>query len=214
MAIFIFIFVFSSTNPNPIQSKALKCDVVVVVKNDRMFSEMQSEFDPQLTVLKVAQSGGVEELGDDAHRRKRREQAHIRRYFYGDRYHRKWQFAPSLQTVSFDDVRVVTVGDDRDDAATHAMTPLGQEHLMKVDPFRVRVLDPAERTSGILHAVLGVSHAKEIGDVTTANMAGFVWVQGQDLAKRTLEVLMPNHGDFLKGKILVKGSFTFIDRGK
>jgi len=192
--------------------RALKCDVVVVVKNDRMFLEMQSEFDPELTVLKVPQSGGVEELGDLARRRQARQQAHIRRYFYGHPYQKKSQLAPALRTISFDDVTIVRIGDDRDDTASHAMTPLGQEHLMKVDPFRVRTVDPSDRSSGILHAVLGVSHAEDEGSIVKENVAGYVWVKAVDMEKRTLDVLQPNHIDFLQKKTLILGSFTFIDR--
>ncbi len=150
-------------------------------------------------------------------------QARIRQYFYGDPHLKRHKFAPALVTVAFDDVAIVRIGDDRDDQASSAMTPLGQEHLMKLDPFRVRPVDPGDKASGLLHAVLAVTHAAEVADAADANVAGYLWVKSVDLKKRTLDVLQPNDVEFLKGQgkgkgaggakaVLVLGSFTFIDR--
>ena len=84
--------------------------------------------------------------------------------------------------------------------APSSALPMGAESIQ--DPMK---LTPVAPGGELLHALLAVSHAKEVSDVLSSNVAGFVHVTAVALALRTLTYLAPSPGP-LPGAILLLGS--------
>lgn len=181
--------------------QALKCDVVLVVGDERLYSQLSMELkrsSPGTQVLKLARSGGVVVRSRELRAQARK--VRVEEYFYGFRK----ELSPASQTARFDDLQVYRVGGGPR-APTSAL-PIGATSV--ADPLKLsRVTNPQE----LLYTLLAVSHAPQPELLLSVNMAGFIYVQDVDLAKGTITYLAPCAGP-LPSPLLLAGSFkTYLD---
>lgn len=88
----------------------------------------------------------------------------------------------------------------------HACMPAGMKATS--EPLRVTpvTFGTGNNTgSELLHALLGVSHAKQPQQLLSVNIAGFIYVTDVDPSRGTLTYLAPCAGP-LPGKLLLLGS--------
>lgn len=182
---------------------ALKADVVLVVGQERLYSQLTSEYgkntaDRAVSVVKVAKSPGVVTRSRE-HRITARK-ARVEEYFYG---HRK-EFSPSAQTASIEELEVYKVGGGPK-APTTAL-PIGAASV--TDPLKVtRVVNFKD----LLFTMVAVSHAASADLLLSSNVAGFVYIQDVDATQGTVTFLAPTSGQ-LPSKLLLGGVYkTYLD---
>lgn len=184
----------------------LRADVVLVVGQERLYSQLRQHLGPAATgtsggvvqVVKLPKSGGV--VTRTPPLRKAARTGRVREYFYGQ----KGDLQPHSSTVPFSQLHVYRVGGGP--RAPSSALPIGAQSVS--DPLRVA---PVVITSELLHSVLAVSHASEIDEVLPLNIAGYVYVTDVDVARSTITYLAPCPGP-LPGKFLLAGSLkVFLD---
>ncbi|KAL4449416.1 hypothetical protein ABPG77_007060 [Micractinium sp. CCAP 211/92] len=181
--------------------QAIKCDVVLVVGDERLYSQLSMELkrsSPGTQVLKLARSGGVVVRSRELRAQARK--VRVEEYFYGFNK----ELSPASQTARFDELQVYRVGGGPR-APTSAL-PIGATSV--ADPLKLsRVTNPQE----LLYTLLAVSHAPQPELLLSVNVAGFIYVQDVDLAKGTITYLAPCAGP-LPSPLLLAGSFkTYLD---
>lgn len=75
--------------------------------------------------------------------------------------------------------------------------------MSSADPLRVSPVTPGP---DLLHAMLAISHATDASQLTTANVAGFLYVKDVDREAQTLVVLAPCDGN-LPNTLLIASGF-------
>jgi len=175
---------------------ATKADTVLVVGNEKLYSQLSRHFEGKGTeVVKLKQSGGVVTRPSELRRAARIDK--VRDYFYGIRR----ELAPHSQTVPIADLqgRIYRIGSGPK-APTSAL-PIGATSV--ADPLRV---NPANIDNQLLHCLLAVSRADKPEALLSSNVAGFVYVSDLDILSGKITYLAPCPGS-LPGKYLLAGSF-------
>ncbi|KAK9842588.1 hypothetical protein WJX81_007645 [Elliptochloris bilobata] len=173
---------------------ALRADVVLVVGQDRLYSQLSSELRARkdVSLVRLPKSGGV--VMRPPPLRKLARAARVKEYFYGAH----GELSPHSRTLGFSELRVYRVGGGPR-APTSAL-PIGAEPV--ADPLRVApVTSPGE----LLHSLLAVSHAPAPEFLLSVNVAGFIYVSDVDVTRNTVTFLSPSPGP-LPGKFLLAGS--------
>jgi len=174
---------------------ALKADVVVVMEQDRLYSQISAELKDvrrPIKVVKLDKSGGVVKREKEDRRAAR--DGRIKEYFYGV----GGGLNPVTQTVRADSLMVFRVGGGPR-APTSAL-PIGA--IATADPLRVTHMPV---TPELTQGVLAVSHAPTPDQILSTNIAGFVLVRDVDVARGMVTFLAPTPGQ-LPGRYLVAGS--------
>ncbi|KAK9818033.1 hypothetical protein WJX72_005994 [[Myrmecia] bisecta] len=174
--------------------EALKADVVLVVGQDKLWSQLDKHYrtNKDIQVVKLTKSGGV--VARPPALRKQARVNRVKEYFYGVR----GDLSPQSQTVNMSELRVYRAGGGP--RAPSSALPIGSEPV--ADPLR---LAPININSDLLHSVLAVSHATEPEQLLSVNVAGFLFVTTVDVDRGTLTYLAPCPGP-LPGKLLLAGS--------
>jgi len=178
--------------------KTLRADVILVLGHERLHAQLESEFatSPHVEVVKLARSGGVVTRPPET--RKASREAKIKEYFEGQ----SGEFTPSSSTVPFKELNVVRVGGGY--RPPSSALPAGVEAT--TDPMKITPVSPSMELMG---ALLAVSHAEDINEILSSNVAGFVHVTEVDMKKQTVTYTAPCPGP-LPGKYLVIGSVTWF----
>ncbi|PSC75129.1 CLP1-like protein [Micractinium conductrix] len=181
--------------------ETLKCNVVLVVGDERLYSQLAADLrrsSPNKQVLKLPRSGGVVVRSRELRAAARK--VRVEEYFYG---YRK-ELSPASQTTRFDELQVFRVGSGP--RAPSSALPIGATSVS--DPLKLsRVTNPQE----LLYTLLAVSHAPQPELLLSVNVAGFIYVQDVDLAKGTITYLAPCAGA-LPGQLLLAGAFkAYLD---
>ena len=111
--------------------------------------------------------------------------------------------APTLLSVSFDDVSVVTVGGGGQ--VTENLVAAGQRPAS--NPCRV---EKAVLTKSIENTVAAVVYCKSQAKVVGAAVAGYVVIKEVDLDASVLRLLAPSSSQ-LPGKFLVLGNVKWLE---
>jgi len=188
--------------------KALKADTVLVVGNEKLYSQLSRHFEGSkrsgdaaaaVAVVKVKQSGGTVTRPPAARQAARIQR--VREYFYGFAH----ELAPHSQTIPLEDLagRIYRVGGGP--KAPSSALPIGQTSV--ADPLRVVLLAPNKGIdNSLLHCLLAVSRADKPETLLSSNVAGYVYISDVDLIAKKLTYLAPCPGS-LPGKYLLAGSF-------
>ncbi|KAL6754165.1 Pre-mRNA cleavage complex II protein Clp1-domain-containing protein [Haematococcus lacustris] len=176
--------------------QAFQADVVVVLEQDRLYSQLSQEFKgrPSVQVYKLDKSGGCVKRERDERRLAR--DRRVREYFYGSPY---GSLQPVTNTVRADQLLVFRVGGGP--KAPSSALPIGAV-ASAGDPLKVTHV-PA--TSELMQSVLAVSHATSPDQLLSANVAGFILIKEVDVARGTVTYLAPCPGP-LPGRYLLAGS--------
>jgi len=213
--------------------EAFDINVILVVGHEKLSVEMQRLFGPSsnknIIVLKIPKSGGVVEL-DHAYRQ--RVHAYQQRaYFYGLSVQLPRNFSataaslggeaslelglsPYSSVIGFDDITIYRIGGET--MAPSSALPVGASRTVsEMQPVRI---DPSQRSSGLLNALLALlapasAPAAELSNdqIPDLDVAGFVLVSTIDMANRKMTILSPNPGN-LAGRIAILGSFEWQDQ--
>jgi len=177
---------------------ALNADIVCVIDHERLFSDLTRNYGGKnVRVLKLQKSGGVV-TRDPAYRKKSRINR-IKDYFYGmnrDLY-------PHQTSVHFSEINIYKVGGGPQ--APSSALPIGS--VSTVDPVRLTEIFPS---GDLLHALLGVSHAKTPETILTSNVAGFVIVTEVNFERQKIVLLAPCPGP-LPSRYLLLGSIKYLE---
>ncbi|KAK8806126.1 hypothetical protein JH06_1371 [Blastocystis sp. subtype 4] len=178
----------------------LKIDLILVIHDDFIYNVLRDSY-PSLCVKQLPLSKGVvTPMGaDDLENR-----LSIDNYFYGY-IATDGELAVASQLVrSLDEVKVVMYNDrvsvsHRD---TFAPKAAEEEVMMKVSEVGAEEL---------YHQILAVTDAKEVKDLPTSSILGFVFVSSVNVNDRVIRLVTPLGGD-LPGNILLKGKITWNEK--
>eukprot|EP01130_Rhizamoeba_saxonica_P005716 TRINITY_DN2271_c0_g1_i2.p1 TRINITY_DN2271_c0_g1~~TRINITY_DN2271_c0_g1_i2.p1 ORF type:complete len:308 (+),score=67.75 TRINITY_DN2271_c0_g1_i2:388-1311(+) len=181
--------------------EAIDCfvpDIILVMSQERLFADLQKEVDGRdIQVVKLSKSGGV--LSRSTQYRRKTRISSIKEYFYG----RIGDLCPHSTLLHFSDITILktSVGP----RAPSSALPIGMQSL--VDDLRPVEVAPSE---DMVHSVLGVSHSNDAASVLETNVAGFIYITGIDMRKRTFTVLAPCTGA-LPGRFLILGNIKYLE---
>ena len=174
-----------------------QCDVVLTVGHERLYADLKADNRLTSTVVKLARSGGV--VGRSTAARAQARNKAVREYFYGA----QGDLCPHQKTFGWRELSVWRVGGGP--AAPSSALPIGATRL--VDPNAlVKVAVSLE----LLHAVMAVSYSTEAGQLVTKNVAGFVFVSGVHVQKKTVTLLTPAPGP-LPSMCFLTGTVKWFD---
>nr|XP_006825168.1 PREDICTED: polyribonucleotide 5'-hydroxyl-kinase Clp1-like [Saccoglossus kowalevskii] len=173
-------------------------DVIVVLDQERLYSELKRDMPDFVKVVLQPKSGGVVER-PTAFRRHCRDEK-IREYFYGFRS----CFYPHSFDVKFSDLELYKIGAPD---VPYSCLPLGM-----VPEDNQTKLVPVNPSPELVHHVLGLSSASsaEDDDIVGSNMLGFIVITNVDMERKTFTVLSPAPRP-LPSKICVLSSVRFMD---
>lgn len=144
-------------------TKAFRVDVILVMDQERLYSELLRDVDTACKVVLLQKSGGVVERTQQT-RAESRDQR-IREYFYGSRS----PFYPHSIDIKFADLKLYKIGAP---ALPDSCMPLG----MKATDNMTK-LWPMQPGPSIIHHILSLSFAENgEQDVLKRNISGFVCV--------------------------------------
>ncbi|CAG9463671.1 unnamed protein product [Pedinophyceae sp. YPF-701] len=190
-------------------AEAMKCDVVVVIGQDRLHARLQSDLSANqkkkntplgVEVVRVPRSGGVVDRTPESRKEARRRR--LRAYFYG----RNGELKPHTQTLPASDLQVYRIGGGF--VAPAAALPIGTS--AESGPGRLSRAEPGRGLP--VGTVLAVSHASKAEDIPRSNVAGFVHLQRieQRDGQTHVQYLAPRPG-LLPGEFLLAGHFQVLD---
>eukprot|EP01101_Sappina_pedata_P010479 TRINITY_DN6611_c0_g1_i1.p1 TRINITY_DN6611_c0_g1~~TRINITY_DN6611_c0_g1_i1.p1 ORF type:complete len:504 (-),score=112.96 TRINITY_DN6611_c0_g1_i1:366-1727(-) len=202
----------------------LKADIVLVLDNERLYSDLLREFNKakpvaygetastkrQIDVVKLGKSGGVV-TRNVAFRRQTR-MTKIREYFYGPTDN----MSPHSMVLDFRNVTIYRVGSGVQ--APASALPIGATSA--IDPLRLSVVDPSTE---LQFAVLAVSHSQrdppasdedvtslEDHSIVECNLAGFLYVTEVNMDRNKFTVLCPCPGPLPSGNLIL-GSIKWLE---
>ncbi|KDO26175.1 hypothetical protein SPRG_08536 [Saprolegnia parasitica CBS 223.65] len=195
--------------------QAFRIDLVIVLGQDRLFSELSSAVSPSTSVIKLPRSDGVVQRSNQLRHQLRMDGCHA--YFYGKKIPNAapmqslYEYSPHVVELSFEDINIYRV---HDLTVSDVMLPVGQVD----DLQRLRVL-PVEKTVDLAHCIAAVIHKSSIKDddigmdpqsLLAASAAGFVQIKAVNVQTSKITLLVPCHGP-LPSKNLVVGSLKFME---
>ncbi|XP_063421449.1 polyribonucleotide 5'-hydroxyl-kinase Clp1-like [Mytilus trossulus] len=180
---------------------SFEVDVILVLGQERLYSELKRDMPDFVNVILLPKSGGVVERNQ--HQRSDFRDQKVREYFYGPKKNGDDSFFPHPTEVSYNDIKLYKIGAP---ALPDSMLPLG----MKKEDNKTKLV-PLQPGTNILHHVFSVSTAKSIEDaVLECNVYGHVVISGIDPDKQTATVLSPSP-EKLPSSILLLMDMQFMD---
>ncbi|CAC5401941.1 CLP1 [Mytilus coruscus] len=180
---------------------SFEVDVILVLGQERLYSELKRDMPDFVNVILLPKSGGVVERNQ--HQRSDSRDQRVREYFYGPKKNGDDSFFPHPTEVSYNDIKLYKIGAP---ALPDSMLPLG----MKKEDNKTKLV-PLQPGTNILHHVFSVSTAKSIEDaVLECNVYGHVVISGIDPDKQTATVLSPSP-EKLPSSILLLMDMQFMD---
>lgn len=177
---------------------AFEVDVVLVLDQERLHSELTRDMPDFVKVVLLSKSGGVVERSQKARMETR--DSKIREYFYGLRNN----LYPHTFEVKFSEVKLFKIG------APHlpsSMLPLG----MKAEDSRTKLV-PLQPSASLIHRVLSVSSANsDEEDIVQTNVLGFVVVSAVDMERQSFTVLSPSPRPLPRNILLQMDDIQFMD---
>lgn len=174
--------------------QTLKADVVLVVGQERLFNQLQTELKSSgVSVVKLSKSGGVVTRTKELRATARK--ARVEDYFYGPMK----ELSPASQTAKIDDFKIYRVGGGP--KAPSSALPIGSASIS--DPLKVSVVS---NLRDVLFTIVAVSHADSADLLLSVNVAGFIYIQDVDVTSGTLTYLAPCPGP-LPGNLMLAGNF-------
>ena len=178
-------------------ANAFGVDVVLTVGHERLYADLKADARLSASVVKLAKSGGV--VGRTGPARAAARNKAVREYFYGP----AGDLCPHQKTFGWREVSVWRVGGGP--AAPSQALPIGATRL--VDP---NALVKVSVSLELLHAVMGVSYGLDAAQLVAKNVAGFVFVSGIDVQKKTITLLTPAPGP-LPSMCFLTGTVKWFD---
>jgi len=175
----------------------MEIDFVLVLDNERLFSDLNKLYGSKIKVLKLPKSGGV--VTRSAQVRRQIKNNKIREYFYGP----TGDLCPHSTVVEFKDIIIFRVGGGP--AAPASALPIG--FAPTVDPVQLTEIQLAPEMT---HSIFGVSHATSPEGILESNIAGFLYVQEINFIKSTITFLAPCPGP-LPGKYLIMSTIKWLE---
>jgi polyribonucleotide 5'-hydroxyl-kinase len=187
---------------------ALAIDVVLVMGHDRLYSNLSSSLRDSVTIVKLAQSGGV--VRREKQQRSRSRQSRIKDYFYG-KGSAASALSPARLELQISSLVLIKAGGLQ---ISEHMRVMGDKGTDKTELVRV---SPSEQE--LEQCILSVMYPpSEPGDgeevpqsLHRCNVAGFVYVMSVDVEKDIITVLSPNSGA-LPSKYLLVGSIKWDEK--
>jgi len=177
----------------------LKADVVVVLDQERLYSNLKKKEYTNSTInfVRLAKSGGV--VTRDQIFRKKSRMLKIKEYFYGVSN----DFGPQKVVLDFGKISVYRIGGGPQ--APQGALPIGAES--KIDPVKLTEVIPNTEFRDI---VLAVSYASTLETILQSNLAGFVVVTEVNLERKKLTLLVPCSGK-LPSKYFLLTNLRLLD---
>uniref|UniRef100_A0A1D1XF11 Protein CLP1 n=1 Tax=Anthurium amnicola TaxID=1678845 RepID=A0A1D1XF11_9ARAE len=148
-------------------------------------------------VVKLHKSGGV--VPRNTKLRQKARSSRIREYFYG----LVNDLSPHSSIASFSDLSIFRIGGGPQ--APRSALPIGAEPA--ADPTR---LVPVNINADLLHSILAVSYAKEMDQIISSNVAGFIYITDIDIHRKKVTYLAPCPGD-LPSRYLLVGTLAWSE---
>lgn len=153
--------------------QAFQVDIVLVLGQDRLYSEFKRALNSDVTVLKIDRSGGVVPRSSTVRRKDRMRR--IREYFYGPKCLETGvsTLSPATTELSFDQIQLYKITDVR---VSGAMVPVGQAELQQ----QLEVIQ-ADMSLELSCSIVAITHTpeKEINepnDLLGCPTAGFIFM--------------------------------------
>uniref|UniRef100_A0A1D1YGZ7 Protein CLP1 homolog n=1 Tax=Anthurium amnicola TaxID=1678845 RepID=A0A1D1YGZ7_9ARAE len=175
---------------------ALKADVVLVLGQEKLCSMLKDVIKGK-DVVKLHKSGGV--VPRNTKLRQKARSSRIREYFYG----LVNDLSPHSSIASFSDLSIFRIGGGPQ--APRSALPIGAEPA--ADPTR---LVPVNINADLLHSILAVSYAKEMDQIISSNVAGFIYITDIDIHRKKVTYLAPCPGD-LPSRYLLVGTLAWSE---
>ncbi|XP_064647786.1 polyribonucleotide 5'-hydroxyl-kinase Clp1-like [Lineus longissimus] len=176
---------------------AFEVDVIIVLDQERLHSELVRDMPDFVKVLLLPKSGGVVERSKEFRGQSR--ERRIKEYFYG----RRNNLYPHSFEIRFSDVKTFKIGAP---VIPESCMPLG----MKADDNKTKLV-PLQPGMNLLNHILSVSMAvTKDEDIVQTNVAGFIVVTEVNMDRQTMSVLSPSPRP-LPRNILVLMDVQFMD---
>ena len=174
---------------------SMKSDVVLVMEQDRLFTKVTNDFKsrPEVSVVKLAKSGGVVKREKDERRGAR--DRRIKEYFFGTQGN---PLVPVTSVAKADQLTVFRVGGGP--RAPTSTLPIGA--MSAADPLKITHLPP---TAELMQSLVAVSYANTPDQILSSNVAGFLLIKEVDSARGNVTFMAPGPGS-LPGRYLINGS--------
>ncbi|OQR93792.1 pre-mRNA cleavage complex II protein Clp1 [Thraustotheca clavata] len=178
--------------------QALHIDLVIVLGQDRLYSELNSAVGSTLTVIKLPRSDGVVQRSNQLRHQLRMDGFHT--YFYGKKIPNAvptqslYEYSPHVVELAFEDINIFRVHDLK---VSDVMLPVGQVD----DVQRLRVL-PVDKGPELAHCIAAVIHQSNVKDddlgmdpqsLLDASAAGFVQIKAVNVQTNRITLLVPCH---------------------
>ncbi|EGG21382.1 pre-mRNA cleavage complex subunit [Cavenderia fasciculata] len=174
-----------------------KANLIVVMDNDKLYSELNKKYTGAIKVIKLPKSGGVY-LRSPIFRKKTR-MSKIREYFYGI----SGDLCPHFTILDFKDIVVLKTGGGP--AAPSSALPIGAQSV--IDPLQLQEVTPS---TDMIHSILAVSYTKSKQSILKSNIAGFLYVTEVNLETKKMTVLAPCPG-LIPSKFLLMGTLKWLE---
>ena len=152
-------------------AQAFEADVIIVLDEERLYSELERDLPQFVKVIWLPRSSGVTKR--PVHLRSEARQRRIEAYFFG----RQRQIKPFFLDLKFSALRdrIYRVGD----------------HWMDKEKQPMFKIDPVKLNEDLQNHLLAVSFAVKPDDLTRCNVAGFLCVTKVDVGKEKMTVMSP-----------------------
>lgn len=179
-------------------ARAFEVDLILVLKQDRLYSELAKEMSDNVKVVHLPKSGGVEERSQEERNEMRNRS--LRQYFYGSI--RKPLYPHSFE-VKWSKVKIFRIG--RPNIPSTCM-PIG----MKAEDSYKKLVEVTPGPN-LLHHLLSISFAdSSTEDLLQKNIAGYICITNVDVKRQTLTILSPQPGP-ITNHILLLNEIQFVD---
>lgn len=176
---------------------SFEVDVIVVMDQERLYSELKRDMPDFVKIILLPKSGGVVERNQTA--RSEARDAKVREYFYGT----KNNLFPHTFEIKCADIKIYKIGAP---SLPDSCLPLG----MKPQDNKTKLV-PLTPSTSLLHHVYSVSCADSLEDnVLETNVIGFVVFTEYHQDKQTYTVLSPAPHPLPK-HILLQTDIQFMD---
>ncbi|XP_050388595.1 polyribonucleotide 5'-hydroxyl-kinase Clp1 [Patella vulgata] len=176
---------------------AFEVDSVMVIDQERLYTELRRDLPEFVSVVLLPKSGGVVERSKNTRAEAR--DARTREYFYGIDN----SLYPHTFEIKFTEVKIYKIGAPE---LPESCLPLG----MNAEDHKTKVV-PVIPSMSLLHHIFSVSAANSIEDnIKETNVIGFVVITAIDMEKQAFSVLAPSPRPLPKNVLLMM-DIQFMD---
>ncbi|KAI9032248.1 Pre-mRNA cleavage complex II protein Clp1-domain-containing protein [Hyaloraphidium curvatum] len=188
--------------------KEFKVNVLLVIGNERLHSELSRKYKKGVSVVKLAKSGGV--VSRDKNFRKQLQNRSVREYFYGTA---KAELLPYSTSLPFVDTVIRRIGNAPSYLSLAMEREKYESRMIKVDPSDILLsfvlaVSSVDAPSTEKQGATAVDEDAESKLLIEGPVMGFVYISEVVTNQSRMNVLIPSPGR-LPRKYMIMGTLTW-----